>query len=505
MLYAIAGVSGNTGRVAAETLLNAGEKVRVIVRDAAKAESWRARGAEVAVADLGNAEQLAAALKGADGVYLLLPPRVAPGFRAYQQETGKALVAAVAQAKPAHVVLLSSVGAHIPEGTGPIAGLYPVEQGLRAVQAAHPGVNVTFLRAGYFMENLAGSFAALGDGILPGFTPVDAPIPMIATADIGRTAASLLREGGKGLQTIQLGGPVRTPADAAAALTRLLGRPIQAVEAPTFAMAATLQSYGFPAELAGLYQEMTEAMLAGRVGWEQGAGIRNVEGTTSLETVLAGLLVRQPRRVGVLGSGQVAQVLARGFAGEGHSVRIGSRDADKLAAFATEAKIGHGTFTSVAAESEIVVLAVKGTAAEAVVRENAAALSGKIVLDATNPIEDAPPEGGILRFFTGPNDSLMERLQALAPTARFVKAFSCVGNHLMVHPKLPGGRPTMFIAGDDAGAKAMVTALLDTFEWDAEDVGGAKGARAIEPLCQLWCAPGFLRNDWVHAFKVLKP
>ena len=210
-------------------------------------------------------------------------------------------------------------------------------------------------------------------------------------------------------------------------------------------------------------------------------------------------------RIGVLGSGQVAQVLAQGFAAEGHSVRIGSRDAAKLADFSQKSGIGAGTFAQVAAESDVVILAVKGTAAEVVVTELATALAGKTVLDATNPIADAPPQDGILVYFTNANESLMERLQALAPQAHFVKAFSSVGNGLFIHPKLTGGRPTMFICGNDAGAKAQAKGLLDQVGWKAEDVGTAKGARAIEPLCQLWCAAGFLHNDWAHAFTYLRP
>ncbi len=505
MLYAIAGVTGHTGRAAVESLLSSGARVRVIVRDAAKGAAWAARGAEVAVADLTDGSSLAVALRGVDGAYLLLPPRMAPGFRDYQRTTGEAIVAAVEAARPRHVVFLSSIGAELAGGTGPIAGLHPIEAGLRAVHVAHREVNVTLLRAGYFMENLGGSLAALPQNILPGFTPTDAPIPMVATVDIGRTAANLLREGGQGAQVVQIGGPDRTHADAAAALTRLLGRPIQPVAAPTSTVAATFQQFGFPADLAALYQEMMEAMVAGRIRWQAtGPGVRHIEGTTSLETVLAGLLARTPLRVGVLGSGQVAQVLARGFAGEGHTVRIGSRDPGKLAGFAQESGITAGTFGQVAAEADVVVLAVKGTAAEEVARELGPVLAGRVVLDATNPIADAPPDGAVVRFFTGPNDSLLERLQAAAPQARFVKAFSSVGNHLMIHPRLAGGPPTMFIAGDDASAKTLATALLDTFGWEAEDVGDARGGRAIEPLCQLWCAPGFLRNDWTHAFKMLR-
>jgi predicted dinucleotide-binding enzyme len=154
---------------------------------------------------------------------------------------------------------------------------------------------------------------------------------------------------------------------------------------------------------------------------------------------------------------------------------------------------------------EVVVLAVKGSAAEQVVRACAEGLAGKTVIDTSNPIADAPPESGVLKFFTTLDDSLMERLQRAAPEARFVKAFSCVGNALMVDPDLPGGRPTMFVCGNDRAAKDRVRGILDDFGWDVEDLGAAAAARAIEPLCILWCIPGFVRNDWVHAYKVLRP
>jgi predicted dinucleotide-binding enzyme len=211
------------------------------------------------------------------------------------------------------------------------------------------------------------------------------------------------------------------------------------------------------------------------------------------------------KRVGVLGSGQVAQVLAAGFKKHGHVVTIGTRDAAKLADFGAKNGIIAGDFASAAAFGEIVVLAVKGTAAvSALALAGTANLAGKIVIDATNPIADEPPQNGILRYFTGPNDSLMERLQAAHPAARLVKAWSSVGNAFFVDPVLPGGPPTMFICGNDAAAKAEVTAILAVFGWGAEDIGPVEGARAIEPLCQLWCAPGLQRNQWTHAFKVLK-
>lgn len=209
-------------------------------------------------------------------------------------------------------------------------------------------------------------------------------------------------------------------------------------------------------------------------------------------------------QVGVLGSGQVAQVLAKGFAGAGHRVRIASREGNKLADFSASSGIAEGTFADVAGWANLIVLAVKGTVAEQVAASVAAQAAGKILIDVNNPIADAPPEDGILRYFTGPNDSLLERVQAAAPDALCVKAWSCVGNAFMIHPQFPGGRPTMFICGNDAGAKQAVAGILDGFGWDSEDIGSAKGARAIEPLCQLWCAPGMLRGQWTHAFKLLK-
>jgi hypothetical protein len=212
------------------------------------------------------------------------------------------------------------------------------------------------------------------------------------------------------------------------------------------------------------------------------------------------------KKIGVLGSGDVAQVLARGFKRHGHDVMIGSRSPEKLADFAREAGCKTGSFDQTAAHAEIVVLAVLGRAAEsALALAGAANLAGKVVIDTTNPISDEPPQNGVLRYFTGPNESLMERLQAAHPGARFVKAFNSVGNPFMVNPDLPGGPPTMFYCGNDPAAKAEVAAILSQFGWEGEDVGMVESARAIEPLCQLWCAPGFQRNQWSHAYKVLKP
>jgi predicted dinucleotide-binding enzyme len=124
-------------------------------------------------------------------------------------------------------------------------------------------------------------------------------------------------------------------------------------------------------------------------------------------------------------------------------------------------------------------------------------------MDATNPIADAPPTNGVVKFFTNLDDSLMERLQREFPEARFVKAFSSVGHRFMINPQFPGGKPTMFICGNDEAAKQTVRAIIDQFGWETADMGKAEAARAIEPLCMLWLIPGFLRNEWNHAFKLL--
>jgi predicted dinucleotide-binding enzyme len=209
-------------------------------------------------------------------------------------------------------------------------------------------------------------------------------------------------------------------------------------------------------------------------------------------------------RIGVLGSGQVGQVLASGFKRHGYDVRIGSRTPGSLAAFSSKAGIGTGTFEEVAAHGELLVLAVLGRAAEEALRlAGAANLEGKPIIDTTNPISDAPPVDGVIQFFTGPNSSLMEQLQAAFPEAHFVKAFNSVGNARMVNPIFQDGQPTMFYCGNDAAAKAQVRTILQQFGWEPADMGSAAAARAIEPLCQLWCIPGFLQNRWTHAFKVL--
>ncbi|HEY9029117.1 MAG TPA: NAD(P)-binding domain-containing protein [Burkholderiaceae bacterium] len=210
-------------------------------------------------------------------------------------------------------------------------------------------------------------------------------------------------------------------------------------------------------------------------------------------------------KIGIIGSGVVARTLAAGFVKHGHQVTLGTRDAAKLADFAAQHPgVRVAGSAEAAAFGDVAVLAVKGSAALQAARDAGAGLDGKPVLDATNPIADAAPVDGVLAFFTGPNESLMEQLQKAHPKARFVKAFNSVGAARMIDPDFAGGRPTMFIAGDDAAAKATATTLLAQVGWDVADMGGAVGARAVEPLAMLWCIPGFRENSWMHAFKLLR-
>ena len=211
-------------------------------------------------------------------------------------------------------------------------------------------------------------------------------------------------------------------------------------------------------------------------------------------------------KVGVLGSGEVGQALGDGFVKHRHEVMLGTRDPAKLADWAARnpnARVG--TFAEAAEFGELIVLAVNGKASStALGLAGAENLAGKTIVDATNPISDVPPVNGVLSFFTKQNESLMEQLQQEFPDAHFVKAFNSVGSDLMVNPRLEDGRPSMFICGNEAAAKKAVTEILDQFGWETLDMGAVEAARAIEPLAILWCIPGFLRNEWTHAFKLLR-
>ena len=209
------------------------------------------------------------------------------------------------------------------------------------------------------------------------------------------------------------------------------------------------------------------------------------------------------KKIGVIGSGIVATTLAAGFLKHGYQVMIGSRDKAKRDELEKSTGAKAGTFEEVAAFAEIVVLSVKGSAAESIASSLATHLSGKTVIDTSNPIADLPPQNGVLHFFTTLESSLMESLQKKASGANFVKAFNCVGSAHMIDPKFEL-KPTMFICGNNSSAKNEVKELLLKVGWEIEDMGNAEAARAIEPLCILWCIPGMRENRWNHAFKLMK-
>ena len=212
------------------------------------------------------------------------------------------------------------------------------------------------------------------------------------------------------------------------------------------------------------------------------------------------------KKIGIIGSGQVAQVLGNGFLKHNYQVMLGTRSAEKLDKWkeGTAGKGLVGSFEETAKFADIIVLAVKGrVAAEALEMAGPQNMRQKTIMDATNPIADAPPENGVLKFFTTLEESLMERLQTQFPELHFVKAFNSVGSPRMVNPDM-SSKPTMFICGNNVAAKSEVSGILDQFGWEVADMGKDTAARAIEPLCMLWCIPGMLGGQWTHAFRLLK-
>ena len=212
-------------------------------------------------------------------------------------------------------------------------------------------------------------------------------------------------------------------------------------------------------------------------------------------------------KIGILGSGSVGQTLGAGFLKHGHQAMLGSRDPQKHEVQQwLQGNPGGavGTFADAAQFGDLVVIATLGRAAEeAISLAGPDNFTGKTVVDTTNPIAAAPPVGGILVYTTGPNESLGERIQLVLPQAHVVKAFNSVGAGNMVNPTYEQGTPTMFICGDNPEAKRVVSGIIQQFGWEPYDCGGIIAARAIEPLCMLWCLRGFQHNQWNHAFKLL--
>jgi len=284
-MYVVFGANGHTGKVVASTLLDRGAKVRVVARDASKVEELRARGAEVVKADVLDAASVAAALEGATGAYLLVPPDAASeDLVGRGRKIVDTFVAALQKSPVAHAVVLSSVAAQQPAGTGPIVITHYAETNLPKAGKT----TFTFVRAAYFMENILGNVGAMkGDGVLPVFGGGEGyPFPMVATQDIGVVAAEALLSPPAEHAWIELSGPKEySMADAAAIASQVLGRPVKPLVLPIDAMVPTLTQYGLSANVAGLYREMNEGLGKGLVAFE-GKG-KSLRGKVTLEDVLA--------------------------------------------------------------------------------------------------------------------------------------------------------------------------------------------------------------------------
>lgn len=212
-------------------------------------------------------------------------------------------------------------------------------------------------------------------------------------------------------------------------------------------------------------------------------------------------------KIGILGTGDVGKALARGFVSRGHDVVMGSRDAgnEKLIAFSKETggKVNAGTFADAAKHAEMVVLATVWTGTEnALSLAGAGNLAGKVLVDATNPLDFS--QGMPPRLALGHTDSGGEQVQRWVPGARVVKCWNIVGNADMVDPRFDA-TPTMFICGNDADAKKSVHGILESFGWkDVIDLGAIDNARVLEPLCILWVKYGVVTGNWRHALAMLR-
>ena len=283
-MFTIFGASGNTGSVVAAKLLERGKKVRAVARDPRKLEALRAKGAEVFAGDVTDDKAVAAALQGAEGAYMLFPPdNASTDLIGRNRAIAERYAAGLAAAKVPHAVMLSSVGAQVPSGTGPIVTTHHAE----AILPKAAATRFTFLRAAYFMENaLSSAWPMKNDGVLPVFGGGEQyPFPQVATKDIGATAADLLLSPPAKTQVVELAGPKDYSfEDVAAAASRILGKPVKCVVMPIDQLVPTFMQFGISKHVAELYREMTAAFGAGKVGFEHPD--RVVRGTTELAEAL---------------------------------------------------------------------------------------------------------------------------------------------------------------------------------------------------------------------------
>lgn len=289
-MYVVTGVTGHTGRVVAESLLQQGKPITVIVRSEEKARPWISKGAEAALGSLEDADALTRALSGAAGAYILTPPNIhAVDFVEERHQLTQSIARAVKNSGVEHVVVLSSIGAQHASGTGLIVGSHITESALGPAAK-----NLTVIRAGFFLENWEPALGAVqANGILPTPLTANRKIPMLATGDIGRVAAESLLSPARGQRIIELAGPRDySPEDIASVLSSLLSRDVRVQSLPPGAPAQMFKSFGASDDVARLFEEIYTGVNSGRVAYEDGSA-EFCRGTVSAEEALAGML-RQP-------------------------------------------------------------------------------------------------------------------------------------------------------------------------------------------------------------------
>jgi len=286
--YVVAGATGHVGSVVAQSLLDSGRKVRVIVRDTHKAERWKKRGAHVGQVDLSNVHDLLNGLRGTEAAFLILPPFPpnTTGVRGKAKKMIDAMVHAISGTDVKHVVFLSSVGAQHAEGTGPVVLLHDAEQELRTLKTP-----VTFLRPCYFMENWAPALPDAKEGLLNTFLPADMKWPQIATHDVGQVAGKLVLEHPKAHRVVELAGPEDVcPSDVAGVLSRLLETEVEPLEEPLDQVAEAFTGMGFSPEMAQMYQQLYQGIASRKLAPEHPESV--VRGTDTLEHTLQGMLAK---------------------------------------------------------------------------------------------------------------------------------------------------------------------------------------------------------------------
>lgn len=291
-MYVVFGATGQTGSAVANTLLEKKLSVRVVLRSDKTADNWRAKGADIAFADVTDADAMTDAMRDADAVYAMNPPayNVADMF-ALAREIGERYVAAVKNSDARKVVLLSSVGSQHAAGTGNILTTHILEKIFSDLE-----VPVAFLRAAGFMENWSGvAKVAAEQGVLPSFyTPLDRKIPMVSAADIGRAAAEAMTEDWTGKHIIELHGAADySPNDVAAAFAAALGRDVQAVAVPESEWQATISSFGFSPEAVNNYSEMMRGFNSGHIVFEGGSRVQTVKGQTTIADAISKMTEEQ--------------------------------------------------------------------------------------------------------------------------------------------------------------------------------------------------------------------